>query len=68
MFSSGSSATTDTKESLARLQRIASLIDDLRHKREPHARRVVLEQMRKEIQAAKRPLGAPSAVKDRWFV
>ena len=46
------------KESVARLQRIASLIDDLRRKHEPNARRVVLEQMRKEIQAAKQPLSA----------
>jgi len=60
MVSSGSSATAETKESLARLQRIASLIDDLRHKREATARRVLLEQMREEIRAAQQP-PSPSA-------
>jgi hypothetical protein len=55
MISIGSSTPVDTKESVARLQRIASLIDDLRRKHEPNARRVVMEEMRKEIQAAKQP-------------
>ena len=58
MLSPGSSTAVYTKESVARLERIASLIDDLRHEHEPNARRVVLEQMRKEIQAAKQ---SPSA-------
>ena len=58
MISDGSSTNIDTLESLARLQRIASLIDDLRHEHEPNARRVVMEEMRKEIQAAQQPVSA----------
>ena len=45
----------DPDESAMRLERIVALIDDLdRLKRDPKARQVAIEQMQKEVEAAKR--------------
>jgi hypothetical protein len=49
-------APSDQDPTVARLERLLKLIDDLKRLRDPSAQRAIMERMRQEIRAAKEAL------------